>query len=761
MASEMLETPNSLSPFLNLPFDILFGIVNYLSFRDIIALSLTAKGLRGLCPPRPSVGEQKAICFSHIQHGYLAKPVIPSQPHKCPYCRVPICPPTCRTAVILDSDSGFCFPRNLFPVHLAIFKYADTTHGNRHNFQTFPPRRRPSTTEYPYSTIWCEHHRCPKDLLANEKYYNIENGMGATLFVREYEWWRQNKVLCHEVDVGYWIHDRWTVGYKKPLTLNARFRNLGLHTSPFVPKYSEFAEDEIEDVLDDTDNNNDDDLAPIHEKFYYDKMCLHCLSAVPRISPRKDFRQGNFLAYLCECIDEASVTSLAQPNVAVNPWITPARLTRKAVRSRGCLNCGTASVKFTRIEAFDFVEDNECDRLTARGKGLRREGFWVYLATKCQIGYDICPTAVEKERLYPVDPEQHSELSDIVRGETEEFMAGQRSYVHRKLDFETQRINRIAGIAIAIFVTITSAEIAWSSLDVFDILLHSKEDRELWAALTMEIKFIRDWYINYGPITRDPDHKYPAWLKPWDELAVDALKIIEDVRVKFEPVDTDTEEFTYALAILEGKFKIDSELDAVTILDTLDGYLQDVPKWVKGVVNLVKGVQSYQVNPYSVIFWFFDGSLVRGTSGGDTMVSWQTSRPGDIRKLLLHSKLEFGWAGAEFQTQQEFLRTFSEDFDYPDLITLETLTTYCTYYSEKLRAMFEIVDRIRKSDAFKSLYEVSGFPLPRDLERFYNQYRNMPPAQRRITLARDIVTLSDAEEVRAVADTIFSSNDAS
>ncbi|KAK6348164.1 hypothetical protein TWF718_005977 [Orbilia javanica] len=392
--------PPNRNLFLDLPIDILVQITNGLKFRDLIALSLTTKGLRYLRPERPE-NRRELRCFFRIHRQFLSNEYVPQSQHKsrqkpqlippanCPYCRGRLCPPTCETALFLDSDSGFFFPRHLFPTHLAKFKYGGKYAGYIKELdQGFPSRKRPGQI-YFYSTIWCEHHRCPRDMLSKSKYYKVKDELGAPLFLKEYNHWRQTKLSCHEVGLGYWVHDRWKVGYRLPP--GAR----------------------------DPASIDENDLIPVHEKFFYDSMCLHCLSELPFDSYMDLWRQAQFLGYSCSCHKDWKLSGESQDEKRVRfgprGWRTSCiRVRPPPVEHRGCHRCGYVSMKFTRIEAFDFVQKREDGVEIENG---RTEGYWVYLATECAPG--PAPAGYqgdELQRMYPARPQENAKLLDIIRG---------------------------------------------------------------------------------------------------------------------------------------------------------------------------------------------------------------------------------------------------------------------------------------------------------------------------------------------------------
>ncbi|KAK6358227.1 hypothetical protein TWF730_007577 [Orbilia blumenaviensis] len=389
------DTQSVLNPFLNLPIDILLHITKNLAFRDLIALSLTTKGLRYIRPKRPE-DKREVRCMTRIHRRFLAADNRPQGQHKpiengswnpfvdrCPYCQDPLCPPTCETALFLDADSGFFFPRHLFPINLAKFKYGRRSTEQHKEYAQFPSQKRTGQT-YFYSTIWCEHHRCPRDMLAKDKYYNFKNGLGVPLFLKEYHQWRQTKLLCHEVGIGYWVHDRWKVGHRLPPGAQ------GL------------------------DEAKEDDLVPVHEKFFYDSICLHCLSELPFEMDFHFWRQAQFLAYFCTCNRDAKRSKEGYQPPKPRRRTCCYRGPRVPIEHEGCQTCGYLSMKFTRIEAFDFVQERADGTRIEKGRG---EGYWAYLATECRMG--PAPAGYrgdEKRRLWPARPEENAKFLDIVRG---------------------------------------------------------------------------------------------------------------------------------------------------------------------------------------------------------------------------------------------------------------------------------------------------------------------------------------------------------
>ncbi|KAK6543725.1 hypothetical protein TWF694_000459 [Orbilia ellipsospora] len=325
------------------------------------------------------------------------------------------------------------------------------------------------------------------------------------------------------------------------------------------------------------------------------------------------------------------------------------------------------------------------------------------------------------------------------------------------------RSTQVIVFALFYLISTISARLVWSPLDIFDILTVKKSDVELWQALAYEITALQGWYEGFGVVTRIPGKQYEEGVIPWDELAKDGLKILEDIRSRFEPTDSDIEEYEEVSQKLQDEDEFDDievPRNALMILDTMDGYLQDVGEWVQSLMPLLRNVELYRQNPYSVIFWLFGASMARLSAGPETQIFWETERPVEIRRVLLRLKWEFNWASAGFYTRLGFVAAFLPDFGFKERNTIETVAAFCAYYSESLSSIIYLIDEIRKTYSFKKVYKVSGYQLPNDLEKFYHRYQRLPRAEQRMTLMEEVNTLSEAEETRVRVDTVFTSQDA-
>ncbi|KAF3910961.1 hypothetical protein AA313_de0200305 [Arthrobotrys entomopaga] len=404
-------------PFFSLSIDILSIILEYLTFRDLVAISLTAKALRHLCPPvtRSSETRAEGRCRHRLNRRLIPAPRTQSQgtqngsPHKCPYCSHPLCPPTCSSALFLDSSTGVFYPSNLYPV--ATFKYSKS-----------PPID--SSQPFVYSTIWCAHHRCPRDLLTQKppllksissqiQYSQIQ--FGPQRFLAEYNhptlFNSQNKkpyYLCFQTP-------SWLAGYKPEYELPTRLirtrRGADITSDEKlvgVKRYG-YLDEITKEQVDEEGNKTiiNGWLQPSYERFHYEMLCMHCF--LPLNLPTRSIWTVQF-PHFCRCHYDILLRS---PTTAPRAESSTTAAQRTFPNRRpGCRMCGFASVKYTLVEAFDIFRV----KTAKKQYGLRQEYFRLFLATECDIISDMSPYAVEKERLRPRDP-AHAALSlEIVRG---------------------------------------------------------------------------------------------------------------------------------------------------------------------------------------------------------------------------------------------------------------------------------------------------------------------------------------------------------
>ncbi|KAK6504653.1 hypothetical protein TWF481_006592 [Arthrobotrys musiformis] len=312
------------APLLNLPIDIFSLVTKYLLLADLISLSLTTKSLRHICPsPRVHVLESdtdaELKCFSRIHLRFL--PLAPPQEQersirnaifnrtsslKCPYCSRPLCSPGCESALFLDTTTGVFFPRSLYNISKAAFKYSPeyistNPHGHAPSIYKllsmeggYKPDR--SAEPFVYSTIWCNHHRCPRGLLIpNSK--SDRRSVGAKLFLEEY--------------MQQWGELRFLLRVKSPYS---------------TASWSIWAQDLVgyELTMQPIRGGAEYGTKPVYEYAFYETICRHCGLVC------KDARMGSTVfETVCRCGVHTSDLGLG-----------------------GCRRCGLVSVKFEVVEAF-------------------------------------------------------------------------------------------------------------------------------------------------------------------------------------------------------------------------------------------------------------------------------------------------------------------------------------------------------------------------------------------------------------------------
>ncbi|KAF3914353.1 hypothetical protein AA313_de0208938 [Arthrobotrys entomopaga] len=486
-------------PFIfNLSIDILALVIEYLSFKDIIALSLTTKGYRHLrpsaAPLSPSLSPplspgSDAYCSARIHQRFLCSnsSQTPSS-EQCPYCQHDLCPPTCSSALFLDTQTGIFFPGSLYATDRATFKYSEEYAkresalltpnkrasflfagpghagggGERDSFVAvqkrdsflISPKRQstmymaintPKPVEFVYSTIWCEHHRCPKDLLAQKRDFKNDSESGPGKFLVEYNnelrWERTRR------DRGprYQLWTRWLVGYKSDPasqlqratspagtgsgsrrksilpwtdsqeTASSRGSSPRRSVIPWMEREGSLAPPPLppsgsrgnsgrsgggrsgprrkslfswlDKFKDPSELEVDKQPEAVYERSFYETFCLHCLRPL-KIQTASKGLHSNWSGLTCECITSN--------------------------HGGGCRRCGITSVRFTLIEAFDKVYQK---RYNSNDGFVKKQSHWMLLATECEIARASGPgSCVESKRLQPRDCIANSRAIDTLRG---------------------------------------------------------------------------------------------------------------------------------------------------------------------------------------------------------------------------------------------------------------------------------------------------------------------------------------------------------
>ncbi|KAJ6256453.1 hypothetical protein Dda_8954 [Drechslerella dactyloides] len=435
-----LDYYDNRAPLLNLSIDILAMIIEYLSFRDIIALSLTTKGFRHLnrqlpsttSTPPPSPGNE-ALCSARIHQRFLP-PRPRNYTEKCPYCLHPLCPPTCSSALFLDTATGIFFPGSLYPLHKAHFRYTTAPSKHEPALTVAAPPKRGSFIEsqrnsfilshgaykrnsanlaskppdYMYSTIWCDHHRCPRDLLTQKKSYDINGNNGVEKFLQEYHNEQRWKQARRDRGPRYQLWARWLVGHKSepppplpsPPSISGSRKSIvpwfdrDRDSSQPTPPPSASSGSHRKSLFSWLDRFKDfDDLEatkqpePVYERCFYESFCYHCLRPV-KVPLASKGLHSNWSGSTCDCI---------------SPGLPG-----------GCRRCGVTSIRFTLIEVFDKIYKQIPEEDTG---AVKQQSYWLFLATDCEIAPATGPGAsIEPQRLVPRNHITAWQSLDIVRG---------------------------------------------------------------------------------------------------------------------------------------------------------------------------------------------------------------------------------------------------------------------------------------------------------------------------------------------------------
>ncbi|RVD89548.1 uncharacterized protein DFL_000551 [Arthrobotrys flagrans] len=363
--SNSLQQQPTVPLLFTLPTEIFSLILERLTFRDIVAFSLTSRALRDIYTPPEDPKRRR--CAQRIHSVFLPHVnLYRRNVHKCPYCAHPLCPPTCPTALLLDSNTGIFFPSSLWPdCARARFLYAHKPHPSKEHVDC----RQPPSTGGEYSTIWCSHHRCPRDLFSIK---HIHKRSGPESFLAEYRTRRGWKLARKSRGQAPKLA-RWFVGYKTKSQEEAISISNG-------------------------GNEKAERTAGCYEKVFYETFCRHCLRPIEHVGVKLYPRP----------LGSSSCASCSSA-----PW---------GRWNRGCLDCGIVSVKIRMIDVFDekwsgsriFSKSKKRDGVSNDLSWQEHSGYYLFLATECRIINTI--GAVERRRLVPVNPQKADEALNIVRG---------------------------------------------------------------------------------------------------------------------------------------------------------------------------------------------------------------------------------------------------------------------------------------------------------------------------------------------------------
>ncbi|KAF3909558.1 hypothetical protein AA313_de0205233 [Arthrobotrys entomopaga] len=379
-----LEESALSSPLLNLPLEVFNMITGYLPYYDLLSLALTTRRLFRLyptpdqLPPTETYGEwrKQSICNHLILHRYLPHRVfdIPETPDQCPYCSVDLCPPTCPSALLLDSKTGVFYPASLYPLgplHPAMLqflapeaqaksRFAPTDLPRLTNLRTFPKDT--------YTTIWCSHHRCPADLLSA----NLQEKSAPAGSIR---FWHDHNDRYNiqwdptKTNINQHNTNRQTSSNRKSTQdLKLIEKLVGYRTKSQNTPSSAFS----------SKRNTVEIPIPVHETTFYDSLCRHCSLPLPISSSELWF------GITCTCDTKAYYRDHS-----------------------GCSTCGAVSIKFTTIEAFEPIMYRE-----KKQKYLK--SFKLTLATEVRVEKKLVDGKLV-DHLVDVFPDAARRNLDLVR----------------------------------------------------------------------------------------------------------------------------------------------------------------------------------------------------------------------------------------------------------------------------------------------------------------------------------------------------------
>ncbi|KAJ6263136.1 hypothetical protein Dda_1696 [Drechslerella dactyloides] len=316
------------------------------------------------------------------------------------------------------------------------------------------------------------------------------------------------------------------------------------------------------------------------------------------------------------------------------------------------------------------------------------------------------------------------------------------------------------GLLVSSLLTLGVSGQVVSNVDQFNVILKSKEDAALWVKLVKDIKAIQDLWLVDKATMRVDGVKYPGGKAPeiFDDYASVALSIVEEVRRLLEPTDDDTVGLELALEILaRPPFNIETAHHAVSILDTLTGYLLNIPTWIETIVSGSIGIDDFNTNPYASIFWLFGGSLRMSSTSAKPRVAWDPERPSFIRRLFLVLKLELDWATEEFEAQQPMLEALAPEFGVEGARAFNSLVLWTGHYAQLVKRVSDDLYAIRKSESFRAVYKNTGAALPADLRKYFQKHLQLPARARQTSLVAGLNELRAAEVMRTEGETIDSS----
>ncbi|KAK6537231.1 hypothetical protein TWF694_011427 [Orbilia ellipsospora] len=366
--TSQIHPPTAFKLF-ELPADIFALILQRLILRDIVALSLSTKSLRHIYKPN----NKDIDCARRAHLYFLGTQSSHSKPtHRCPYCSSPLCPPTCKSALFLDTNTGIFFPSSLWDTRRSRLAYHD-------NGRTKLPKWEIPHFGSMYSTIWCEHHRCPRDLFSMR---NLHKTFGSQRFLTEYGRFDFNG-------------SGWQCTREK--------RGQDPKAARWFSGYDVQSQDQLDALLRSQDKQT---LAPhqIYEKKCYEIFCRHCFLQL----------NSNRRLYLSPIGAKSCNNRLHQ--FAFLDGVNTRGFQRKSSH-KGCENCGFVIVQFNLINSFDSGWTGS--RLIGWAQKSESEpqdrDYYLWVAAECKTvfkGFNV----QEAQRLELVDPNGTAAALKLVRG---------------------------------------------------------------------------------------------------------------------------------------------------------------------------------------------------------------------------------------------------------------------------------------------------------------------------------------------------------
>ncbi|KAK6341368.1 hypothetical protein TWF696_008446 [Orbilia brochopaga] len=323
---------------------------------------------------------------------------------------------------------------------------------------------------------------------------------------------------------------------------------------------------------------------------------------------------------------------------------------------------------------------------------------------------------------------------------------------------------RVSILTSSLLAVGVHSAMVWSNVDHFDVILQSKEDAPLWAKLVKDIRAIHELWLLDKPTVRIEGFQYPGGKTPetFDDFALVALPIIEDVRMLLEPVDDDTVGLELALMILQQPpFNIDNAADAASILDTLTGYFINIPNWIEGLVSGSQTIGDWNTNPLSAIFWLFGASVATSPTSGKSKIIWDTKRPAFIRKLFLHLKWNLEWAAEEFEAQAPLIEALAPEYSIETEKAFNSMVLWTGHYAQLIKRVLDDLAAIQMTESFEAVYDNSGSPSPVKPKRVIKQYKKPKGGERQTSLVDGIKELRAGEALRTEGGDRVETNDSS